>query len=164
MKRITGLLVLAFGFLLGATPATADLLFLRLPGITGSSTVEGHVGDIEIVSFSAAVSARRGVGATCSDLSVNKFVDSTSPLLIGDTLAGVDFPQATLIFAVEALGSAVDVYTIKLNNASIVSVQNSGISGAGFPTESVALHATSWVSTFTPQGGGAPVTTTVTCR
>ena len=167
MKRITGLLVLASGFLLAAKPATAaGYLFLKLPGITGTSTVPGHVGDIPALSFSAGVSAKKGAGANCSDVSIMKVVDSTSPALFGLVLAGIDFPTgATLTFAQDPPGppgpSPVDVYTIRMTNASITSVQDSGSSE--IPTESVSLHATSWVTTFYP-AVGPPVTTTVTCK
>ena len=43
MKKISAILVLASGFLIAAKPATAaDYLFLKLPGITGPSTIPPH--------------------------------------------------------------------------------------------------------------------------
>jgi type VI protein secretion system component Hcp len=164
MKKTTGLLVLASAFLLAAKPATAaDYLFLRLPGVTGTSTVGGHLGDIPLLSFSAGVSAKKGAGSSCSDISVMKLTDQTSPLLFVTTLAGVDYVHATLIYAKSATPGdpPADVFTIVANVASITSVQESGSSEN--PVESVSLHATSWVTTYTPPGG-APVTTTVTCK
>jgi type VI protein secretion system component Hcp len=166
-KAITATLVLVSGLLLAAKPATAaGDLFLKLPGITGTSTAPGHVGEIPLLSFSAGVSAKKGVGVSCSDLSGMKLVDSSSPLLFLATLAGIDFAQATLTFSqappTPPGAPAQDVYTIKMNSASITSVQDSGSSEA--PIESLSLHAASWVITYIPFGGGLPVTNTVTCK
>lgn len=166
MKRISGLLLLAFGFLLTAKAATAaGDLYLRLPGVTGSSVAPGHVGDIPVFSFSAGVAAKKGAGSSCSDLSVMKRSDQTSPLLFASTLAGVDFPTATFFFRGPVNGNPPsDFYMIVLNNVTITSVQDSGSAGGDdAPTESVSLHATSWVTTYTPPVG-PPITTTVTCK
>lgn len=164
MKKISAVLLLVSGFLLAAKPASAaKYLNLKLPGITGTSTVPGHVGEIPVYSFSAGVSAKKGAGSSCSDLAVFKNVDQTSPLLFATTMAGIDFAQATLTYSEDSVppGSILDVYVLKLNNASITSVQDSGSSE--IPTESVSIKATSWVSTFTPSVG-PPITTTVTCK
>ena len=165
MKKISASLVLASGLLIAAKPATAaDYLFLKLPGITGPSTIAPHVGEIEVFSFSAGAAAKKGIGSSCSDLSVMKSTDQTSPLLFIATVTGVDFPQATFTYAQGPTGGpVVDKYSIVLNNASITSVQDSGAGGAGLPTESVSLKATSWVVTYNPAVGPA-VTTTVICK
>lgn len=166
MKKISAILVLASGFLIAAKPATAaDYLFLKLPGITGPSTIPPHGGEIEVLSFSAGASAKKGVGSTCSDLSVMKITDQTSPLLFVATVMGVDFAQATLTYAQGPTGGpVVDKYSIVLNNASITSVQDSGTTGGGgLPIESVSLKGTSWVVTFYP-AAGPPVTSTLVCK
>ena len=166
MKKTAAMLVLSSGFLVAAGPAGAasDYLFLKLPGITGTSTVTGHLGDIEVLSFSAGVSAKKGTGSTCSDLNVMKITDQTSPLLFARTLFGIDFDHATLTYSQNSVSGVVDVYSITLNNVSITSVQDAGSTGAGQPpTEALSLHATSWVATFVPPTG-PPVTTTVTCK
>ena len=166
MKKTVGLLLLASGFLLAAKPATAaGDIYVRFPGITGPSTATGHVGDIPAFSFSAGVSAKKGAGATCSDLSFMKRSDQTSPLLFATVLAGVDFPTVTLFFRGALDGNPPsDFYKIVLNNVSITSVQDSGSGGGDdAPSESVSMHASSWVTTYTPSVG-PPITTTVTCK
>lgn len=163
MKKVSGILLLASGFVFAAKPATAAVnVYLKLPGITGTSTALGHVGEIELLSFSEGVSAKKGTGSSCSELSVMKVVDQTSPLLFLYTMAGVDFPQATLTYTKPFGNGQVDYYTIKVNNASITSVQNSGSNEN--PTESVSMKGTSLEIKYTPPEGGAPITSTVTCK
>jgi type VI protein secretion system component Hcp len=159
------MLVLASGLLIAAKPATAaDVVNLKLPGVTGTSTTVGHVGEIPLLSFSEGVSAKKGTGSSCSELSVMKVVDQTSPLLFVFTMAGVDFTQPVVLTYSKDLGvgGVVDYYTIKMNNASITSVQNSGSSEV--PTESVSFKGTSLDITYTPPGGGTAVTRTVICK
>src|SRR6516225_12169163 len=45
------------------TTATADLITLKLPGITGDVTVEGQQGTIEVLSLSGPLSKNEWVGS-----------------------------------------------------------------------------------------------------
>jgi type VI protein secretion system component Hcp len=162
-KAIGATLVLASGLLLAAQPASAAVYAnLKLPGVTGTSTTAGHEGEIPLLSFSQGASAKKGTGSSCSELSVMKVIDQTSPLLFLYTMAGVDFPSATLTYSKDTLGGLVDYYVIKVNNASITSVQNSGSNED--PIESVSMKGTSLDITFTPPGGGSAVSKNVTCK
>jgi type VI protein secretion system component Hcp len=169
MKKITAMLVLASGFLLAGKPATAaDYLLLKLPGITGTSAVPGHPGEIDLLSFSAGILAPTKKLATtgCSDINVMKVTDQTSPLLFAHALFGIDFPGAGVVLTYNGptpSGQA-DIYSLALTNVSITSVQESGSTGGGLPTEAVSLKATQWTATFNPPGGGAPVTQIVNCK
>jgi type VI secretion system secreted protein Hcp len=167
MKQIAGMFVLAVGILLAAQPAAADSgqLYLKLPGVVGPTTAVGHTGEIAIFSFSLGVSApsRMRRAELCSDLSVMKMLDQTSPVLFQHTLFGVDFKDITLTFTqTNAQGKPSDVFKLVMNNVSITSVQESGSSET--PMESVSFHATSWTGSYWPTPGGAPVTTTVNCQ
>lgn len=167
MKQIAGMFVLAVGILLAAQPAAADAgqLYLKLPGVVGPTTAVGHTGEIAIFSFSLGVSApsRMRRAELCSDLSVMKMLDQTSPVLFQHTLFGVDFKDITLTFTqTNAQGKPNDVFKLVMNNVSITSVQESGSSET--PMESVSFHATSWTGSYWPTPGGAPVTTTVNCQ
>jgi type VI secretion system Hcp family effector len=159
----------AIGTLLAARPAAASgVLYLNLPGIVGSVTTEGHEGEIAVLSFSMGVSSptRRVPAEVCTDLSVLKFLDQTSPLLFQQTLFGVDFKTATLNFVDTVAGRAVTRFTITLHNASMTSVQESGANEQ--PTELVSLHGTSWTATYFPlKSDGtpdAPASTTIRCQ
>jgi len=150
MKHIT-LFSLAFGLLLAAQPAAAQSgqVFLKLPGVVGTSTVQTHKDEIPILSFSIGVSSpetRKPGGEVCSDLAVMKVVDQTSPILFQHAAFGIDFPDGVLTFAKNTPTGPVDVFQITLKSVSITSVQLSGSSE--IPTESVSLRAGSWVASL----------------
>jgi type VI protein secretion system component Hcp len=174
-KRIIVLLVLASGLLAARPAAAAGVLYLQIPGVTGPVTTTGVTGAIEVLSFSMGVqapgTAPKGKllgGEICSDLTVQKLVDQTSPILFQHTVFGFFYKNVTLTFLMPtggALGGG-KVYQLVLNNAAIQSVQESGASE--IPSESVSFKASSWTVTYWPTLStgqeGSPVTTTVTCQ
>ena len=100
---IITLLVLAT---LSAGPARADIL-LKIPGIPGTSTLEGHENEIVLNSlqFGGGQVVPRSGPKPCagpssktelSEFTLTKQTDKSSPKLVSAIAAGTVFPQVTL--------------------------------------------------------------------
>jgi type VI secretion system secreted protein Hcp len=160
----------ALGLAWTATAHAATDLFLTWPGISGPSTVQGHVGDIELTSYSQTASNTGSSGggggggtgkAVCGEVTITKRIDSTSPIFLGKVLSGsrTDGP-VTITFAKSAQEAT--FYTVKLRNVFVTSITQSDDPGPGKITETIILSATQFLFTYTPQlpngGVGTPVT------
>lgn len=126
-----------------AVPASAATdYFLELEGIPGESKDRAHPALIEVESFSigATNSASAGTlggtggsrGVSFSDISFNKVIDKTSPLLFLRTANGMRIPKATL-FVRKTITipttQLLEYYTIILTDAVVTSVQTRGAGG-----------------------------------
>jgi type VI protein secretion system component Hcp len=90
------------------TTAMADLIALKLPGITGDVTVAGYQGTIEALSLTGEIersvtigSGTGGAGAgraTFGDLMIHKRFDSASPALFLAIVTGKVFSNAVFTF------------------------------------------------------------------
>ena len=144
--------------LLAALPTAASDYFLMLDGIKGESLDKLHRDAIEIHSFSLGVSnsgtlvsGGGGAGkATFSDISVLKNLDKASPLLYLHCAQGKHIPSATL-FLRKSGENPLEYFVIKLTDVIVSSVQTSGSSGGGVPTESLSLNFRTIEFTYTPQ-------------
>jgi type VI secretion system secreted protein Hcp len=181
-RRTLRVAVLLGGVALGlgwtATAQAATNLFLTWPGIIGTSTVQGHVGDIELLAYSQNASntpprnlgggpggggGRGGANAICGQINILKRVDSTSPVFLGMVLSGSVTPgPVTVTFANSASTTVNNFYTVSLRNVVPTSITQSDSQGADAITESIVLTASQFVFTFTPQlpngSFGTPVT------
>lgn len=139
--------------------------FLMLDGIKGESLDKTHRDAIEIQSFSFGVSnsgtlvsgGGGGAGkATFSDISFLKNLDKASPLLYLHCAQGKHIPTATL-FVRKAGERPLEYFVVKLTDVIVTSVQTSGSSGGGAPTESFSLNFRTIEFTYTPQkADGSP--------
>lgn len=162
---IVAALVLCAG--VSAAPALAAVnAYLSLSGIDGPSTSMPHA--IDIYSFSVGAStadAGKLSKAACSNLSVMKALDKTSPLLFQAVLAGQVFASARLTYT-KPVGAAQQTYfTLTLANAVLTSVQESGSNEN--PTESISLQSNTMTLSYWPEKDdgtlGTPVVTNVAC-
>ena len=156
-KPLAGLFSLALIFgIFGGTVLNAPTVeaaqvdyFLKLEGISGESTSEGHVGEIDIQSWSWGAtnpgisrgsSAGGGGGAgkvSMQDFHFTKTADKSSPQLMQSAATGKHIKSATL--SVRKSGSIQNFYIIKLSDVLISSYQAGGSSGA-LPTDSFSLN------------------------
>ena len=124
--------------------------FLKLDTLAGESTDEGHVGWIEILSFSQGVSQSvsgsvSGTGARSaercdhSDMSIMKQMDATTPDLLLKCSNGDHLDTATLQLH-RATANKQLYMEWAMEDVLITSVQASGSQGGGFPMESVSLN------------------------
>jgi type VI secretion system secreted protein Hcp len=156
------------------TAQAANELFLTWPGIIGPSTVQGHVGDIELTSYSqnasntfASSAGGAGAGkAICGQVTVTKRIDSTSPIFLGMVLTG-QHTQGPVIVTFARGAQDTTFYSVSLRDVIITSITESDSTGPDKLTESIVLLAAQFVYTYTPilPNGrvGTPVTFSFTC-
>jgi type VI secretion system secreted protein Hcp len=138
----------------------AQEIFLKLDGIPGESTKEGHEDEIEIssVSFggsnSSTVGYGTGSGAGKVDLSAVNFMkvtDKASPLLFLKVCDGTHIATGKVTFREAGGANPVEFYTCELEECFVTSWQAAGSDGGGKPTESVSLTFKKIVVTYVPQ-------------
>ena len=137
-------------------------MFLKLDGVDGESVDVKYEKWIEVLSFSwgisdgskltnapgKAPSARR---AQVSDLSITKYLDTSSPKLFEKCCEGEHIGGATLVMR-KAGEKPLEFYKIKLEDVLISSVQNGG-AGGGVATELVTFSfASSLISAADAKG------------
>jgi type VI secretion system secreted protein Hcp len=138
--------------------------------ITGGVTEEKHTGWIELSSFQWGVG--RGIGSamsgqasressipSISEIVVTKAMDSSSPGLWTDAVAGALDTTVKIAFTTTAKGDTTDFLTYELTNTGLSGYSLS--SGGDMPTESLSLNFTKVMWTFIgtdPSVGGTPTT------
>jgi type VI secretion system secreted protein Hcp len=134
----------------GPVPAVSSAsvdYYLKIDGIDGESKDAGHVGEIDVLSWSwgmsnsGSSSTGGGGGAgkvSFSDLSLTKTVDKASPLLMKACATGNHIPKAVLT-ARRVGPKGADYIRYTLENALCTSLQDSGTPNEA-PSESISLN------------------------
>ena len=150
--------------LIAGTAQAADF-FLRVDGISGTSTVQGFEQYFEVESWSMGFT--RGM---CQNLSFTKVQDAASADLTGATMLGTNYPTIFLA-ARRTAGNGEQFIYLKLTlfNSVFTSFQVGGSSGSGqLPYESVSLQPSSvkYEAFQQDQSGQLQLvaTTNVTCQ
>ena len=157
--------VLAAGIGLAAVaPATANSIFLQIPGVTGPVTTFGFQGDIELSAYSQGFTdpatsvtggggGRGGNRTSCGAISITKRVDSTSPDFLQYVTRGELIHHATVYFVgtLGATKAANAEYTVLLTNVRVTSITQgdtvSNTSGLGI-TENISMIAEKFQFTY----------------
>ncbi|HXR76721.1 MAG TPA: type VI secretion system tube protein Hcp [Bryobacteraceae bacterium] len=135
-------------------------IFLKIDGVTGESKANGHVGEIEVFSFSlgasnpSSVAYGHGSGAgkvDISSLSIQKQVDNASAKLFQNCASGKHFGTGTLVVREAGGDKPVEYYKLEMAECFIDSVSWGGSAGGGKPSESVAVSFSSLKITYFPQ-------------
>ena len=168
IARLLAVGLLVAGAVSGTTHGQADT-FLKLDGIPGEVTQEGHTGEIAIEALSFAVdqSGIRMAGGRGSPtrsrfsvINLTKRVDKSSPQLFLKSALGEVIPTA-LITVRKSGEKPVDFLTIKLRNVTISSFSTSS---SDVVYESIGLSFTVIEYSYRPQNPdgslGAPITVT----
>lgn len=120
------IVLLAAAFLLIGGSAFAQIsLYLDVAGIQGDSTSASHPKTISATSFSLSCT-NSGGAIKFQDLSVAKSLDRSSPLLFAEAAMGTNITSVTLYSQKMVNSAPVDYYVIKLTNAKVSSVSQSG--------------------------------------
>jgi len=158
LKPVRLLCVLA-AVLVAGTAAAADQIFLKLDGITGSSTDQRHPGEIELLSYSQAFrnTANFGFGSgagagrvSCGDISVLKNIDISSPALIQQVVTGAHIRSGTITFR-RAGETPQDYYVVRLTEILIDAIEQVDPVGEPGINERVSLKASQFRFSFKPQ-------------
>jgi type VI secretion system secreted protein Hcp len=132
---------------LGAS--AADKIALTLQGISGSSTLAGHLNWMDILSFSFGANAATSVGTTgvsagkvaVSTIQVMKVADRADVPLLKSLLTGARIPTGTLDIVGPSTGTTQEtVARINLTNARVTSVQTSGSGEVPVVSVSIAFE------------------------
>jgi type VI secretion system secreted protein Hcp len=134
-------------------------IFLKLDGIKGESQDDKHKDEIHIESFSWGLAQQGtnlmggGGGAgkvTVHDISLQKVVDKSTPLLMLDCANGKHIPSG-LITVRKAGEKPLEYLKIKLTDILISGVQESGHGGGDQFSEGVTLNFAKFEVEYTPQ-------------
>lgn len=158
--RLHSTLALALTIFAGSQAVAANLAYVVIPGVPGSSTSDKYPRSIDASSVSVSVASR-----LCTGFNVVKSLDAATAPLANAAVSGVTYPQVT-VYLVKAGGDTAQNYaTYLLHNLTVTSI-TSALSSATF-TESVTFAPATIVVTYReqkPDGTlGADVVYTLTC-
>jgi len=135
--------------------------FLKLDGVDGESKKDGHVGEIELFSFSwgasnpTSVSLGTGSGAgkvDISSLTVQTEVSKQSPKLFQFCAAGQHIKTGKLTVRESGGGDKpLEYLYYDMEEVFIDSVSWGGASGGGKPSESISMSFKKMTMTYHPQ-------------
>jgi type VI secretion system secreted protein Hcp len=141
----------------GGTPAASSFfdIFLDIPGIPGESTTVGHVGSIEVESWSWGVSqtstaSAGGGGALAGQVkghvTLIKRIDAATPSLLVRCSTGMSIPSAT-VQLVRTDGQTYLKYELK--NVMVTAITHADTNGDGTPDEKIDLDLGGGTLTYT---------------
>jgi len=123
-------------------------MFLKLNGVTGESKDKVHTKEIDVLSWSWGLmnsgSAHVGGGAgsgkvSVQDVTLSKFVDSSSPKLMLACCNGTHYPSAVLTVR-KAGGKPVEYIKVKMEEILIAGVSTGGSYSEDRLTENIILN------------------------
>ena len=134
-------------------------MFLKIEGIKGESSDDKHKGEIEVLSWSWGASQtgtmHQGSGggagkANVQDITVTKYIDRSTPLLLQQCMKGAHIKEATLTVR-KAGGTPLEYIKIKMESALISSVSVGGSGGEDRLTENIAINFAKVGMDYVPQ-------------
>jgi len=134
-------------------------MFLKLNGVTGESKDKVHTKEIDVLSWSWGLmnsgSAHVGGGAgsgkvSVQDVTLSKFVDSSSPKLMLACCNGTHYPSAVLTVR-KAGGKPVEYIKVKMEEILIAGVSTGGSYSEDRLTENIILNFAKVSMDYTPQ-------------
>lgn len=147
-------------------------MFLKVGDIKGESTDKtypGKSGWIDVLAWSWGTSnsgtthlgGGGGAGkANVQDLSVTKYVDSSSPHLLLGALKGTHYTEANLV--VRKVGEfPIDYIKLDMKEVLVTSLSTGGSGGEDRLTENVSLNFASFTFTYTPQNANGSAGTAI---
>jgi type VI secretion system secreted protein Hcp len=141
-------------------------MFIKIKGIDGESMDSKHKGEIDVLAWSwgASNSGTRqhgsggGAGkANIQDLSLTKWLDKASPLLLKACCLGDHITNADLVIRKAGGKSPVEYVKIALEDVLISSISTGGSGGEDRLTENITINFAKVQFTYTTQkADGSP--------
>ena len=140
-------------------------MVIKIDGIPGESTLSGHAGEINVLSYSDGIascapnsSTKTVCKAIASSLNFMTSMDkSTIPLRLAVASAKL-IPTADMTLIRRTTSGALEFYRVHMENVTVITVQESGSTGGDSrPTVSVSLSyaRVAWEYTEQSSTGGA---------
>ena len=145
--------------LTGYAVAAVDM-FIKIDGVKGESQDAKHKDEIDILAWSWGAtnsgSTQSGGGggsgkANIQDISITKYVDKASPLLLGKVCQGEHIKEATLTVRKAGGKNPVEYIKITLSDILVSSISTGGSGGADRLTENISLNFAKFKFEYTPQ-------------
>lgn len=123
-------------------------MFLKIDSIKGESEDSKHKGEIDVLSWNWGVTqtgtTHAGTGggagkANFQDVTINKYVDRSSPILLKHCATGIHIKEAVLTVR-KAGGAPLEYIKLKMSDAIISAVQTGGSGGDERLTETVGIN------------------------
>jgi type VI secretion system secreted protein Hcp len=143
-------------------------MFLKIDDIKGESADDKHPNEIQVLSWSWGLSqsgtAHQGAGGgagkvNVQDLTITKYLDSSTPTLMNICCAGKHMKKALLTVR-KAGGHPLEYLKITLEDVLVSSLSPGGSGGEDRVTESLSLNFARFKTEYVPQkpdGSGGPV-------
>jgi len=134
-------------------------MFLKIKEVPGEAQDKTHGGTIDVLAWSwgssnsgsMQVGSGGGSGkANVQDLSLTKWVDKASPLLLKSVCKGTHFPEAQLIVR-KAGDSPLEYLTIIMTKCMVSSLSTGGSGGEDRLTENITLNFEQFEVKYVPQ-------------
>ncbi|MDQ0588996.1 Hcp family type VI secretion system effector [Variovorax paradoxus] len=134
-------------------------MFLKLEGVDGESKDDSHKKEIDVLAWSwgAAQSGTGHVGGgsgagkvNVQDLSVTKYVDSASHLLLLDCCNGQHIKKGTLVVR-KAGATPLEYIKLTMEDIIVSNVHTGGSGGEDRLTETITLNFSKFKYEYTPQ-------------
>ncbi|MEI7732269.1 MAG: type VI secretion system tube protein Hcp [Verrucomicrobiota bacterium] len=158
-KHKASILVAVVSLILGcctAAQAAVDM-FLKVSTINGESRDYAHPAEIDVLAWTWGMSKVARTNVSVADLSLTKYVDASSPVLMSMCATGKRLSTATL--TVRSTGDhPVGFYCITLTDVIVAAVSTGGSSGEDRLIESVTLNFASMSLIYTPVINALPRT------
>jgi type VI secretion system secreted protein Hcp len=134
-------------------------MFLKLEGCDGESADDAHKNEIDVLAFSWGmtqsgsmhISGGGGSGkVNVQDMSITKYLDTASTVLMQKCCSGKHFPSAILTCR-KAGESPVEYFKVTMKEVLVSSVSEGGSGGEDKQTENVTLNFAKVEVEYTPQ-------------
>jgi type VI secretion system secreted protein Hcp len=142
-------------------------MFLKIDAIKGDSIDDKHSGEIEVLSWSWGATqtgtTQSGTGggagkANVQDITVTKYLDRASPILLKHCLSGIAIKEALLTVR-KAGGKPLEYVKMKMKDALVSAVHTGGSGSDERLTETVGINFSVIEFDYVPQkadGSGDP--------
>jgi type VI secretion system secreted protein Hcp len=134
-------------------------MFLKLEGVDGESKDDSHKKEIDVLAWSWGAS-QSGTGHTgggsgagkvsVQDVSVTKYVDSASHLLLLDCCNGQHIKKGTLVVR-KAGATPLEYIKLTMEDIIVSGIHSGGSGGEDRLTENVTLNFSKFKYEYTPQ-------------
>jgi len=134
-------------------------MFLNIDGVEGEAQDASHTGEIDVIAFSwgltqsgsAQIAGGGGAGkVNVQDMSITKYLDTASTVLMQKCCSGKHFPSAILTCR-KAGDTPVEFFKVTMEEVLVTSVSEGGGGGEDRQTENISLNFAKVKVEYTPQ-------------